>query len=255
MIRGLYRHFISVGTLLLTTGTVCAGWFGADFSADIHQRNAQQQGVLGKMYVSQGRVRTEMEGPQGRYVEIIDPAAGKAWLLDTQRRRYRERPVPRGGATGAHNEGDPCAALPEARCTPLDKESVNGRIAQKWRIERAGETRLQWMDREHRFAVKVEVGGEPRMVMRYLGEERLGERPVERWQSWVDSPRGALTTTQWYDPQLNIAIRQQSSDGRLRELRNIQVGEQDPALFVLPEGYSRAQPDSGEDAYKPSERE
>ena len=46
-----------------------------------------------------------------------------------------------------------------------------------------------------------------------------------------------MTTTQWYDPQLKIAIREELPGGYFRELRDIRVGAQSPQLFTIPAGY------------------
>ena len=75
--------------------------------------------------------------------------------------------------------------------------------------------------------------------MVYVAEEQLGGRKVERWRALQHSGSSIVESEQWYDPQLNIAIRQQAQDGSFRELRNIRLGEQPESLFVLPPGYEQ----------------
>ena len=77
------------------------------------------------------------------------------------------------------------------------------------------------------------------MAMIYVAEENLQGRRVERWRALQHSSNAIVESEQWYDPQLNIAIRQQAKDGSFRELRNIQLGVQADELFVLPQGYRR----------------
>jgi hypothetical protein len=234
------RAVISVGIFLAATGSAVAGWFGADFSADTYQLSAQQQSQVGKMYVSGGKVRTEMTVRDKKMVEIIDPDKGLAWLLDPQVKRYRERVVPKRDE--APSEDNPCRGQAAASCQRLGEEMLNGRKAQKWRRTLGQQQQVLWLDSEHHFPLQLVIDGKAVMSMRYLGQERIGERTVEKWEARENSPQGAQLSLQWYDPQLNIAVRQQAANGAVRELRNIRLGEQPAALFRPPEDYQRIAP-------------
>jgi len=235
-------RFISVGILLLATGQAAAGWFGADFSADIYQGTTRQMVHQGSMAVSKGRVRTEINRNGQKMIEIIEPLQGKAWLLNPQAKEYLERPVPKSVPAG-ETQQNPCHGLPKtASCRRAGTEMVNGRNSDKWRLQADGHTQLLWLDSEHHFPVRVVNDGQLAMEMQFLGSTRINGRQVEKWQSQMMSPEGTTRVIQWYDPQLNIAIRQLLADGQIRELRNIRVGEQDDALFTLPDGYQRKQP-------------
>lgn len=237
----MQKLFIPVG-ILFACGSAVAGWFGADFSADIYQLQGQQEQKVGRMFVGEGRVRTEIGSTEQGMVEIIDPHRGTAWLLDRAHKRYRQRPVPDAKAAADEN---PCAAMPQASCSRLGVEAVNGRRSVKWQITQGGRTMLHWFDMQHHFPVRVVEGGELQMEMRYVEERTYEGRTVELWQSWATGPRGENRATQWYDPQLNIAVRQQTDDGRWQELRNIRLGKQPVELFQLPEGYTRAEIPTG----------
>ncbi len=231
--------FISVGTcLLLQAMSVTAGWFGADFAAEVVQGSTQGQSVRGKMYVGAGRVRTEMKQSDQRLIEIIDPHKGQAWVLDESRKLYRERSVPKLEA-GKEQSRNPCEGLAGAVCQQLPDENLNGRSAKKWLLRLNGKERLQWNDSLHGFPVRVVEAGQVVMAMVFIGEENLNGRRVERWQAMQHNAKNVIENQQWYDPQLNIAIRQVAQDGSFRELRNIKLGAQAEALFELPPGYSR----------------
>lgn len=233
-------RFISAGILLSAASHTIAGWFGADFSADIYQGSGQNLARQGSMSVSNGRVRTEMSRDGQTIVEIIDPTQGKAWMLDPQTRYYLERPVPK---SPLQDEASPCAGLPrDVQCQRMGVETVNARNSDKWQLQQQGRTQLLWLDTEHHFPVRVVNNGQLMMEMRFLGREKLASRVVEKWQSQTSGPRGVLSTTQWYDPQLNIAIRQVIGNGQQRELRNIQLGPQAEALFNVPADYRLQQP-------------
>ena len=238
----MYRFkilFISVSIcLLLQAMSVRAGWFGADFSAEVVQGTAQGQSVRGKMYVGAGRVRTEMKQNGQLMIEIIDPKKGLAWVLDTGRKLYQQRNVPILSAESAKNR-NPCGAVEGAECRLLADETLNGRSARKWLMRIKGKERLQWNDALHGFPIQIVEAGQLVMAMVFIGEETLSGRRVERWRALQYSNKAVVENEQWYDPQLNIAIRLAAKDGSFRELRNIQLGAQKETLFELPQGYQR----------------
>jgi hypothetical protein len=51
---------------------------------------------------------------------------------------------------------------------------------------------------------------------------------------WND---GSVRATQWYDPELDIVVRQQADDGAIDELRNIRLETASAEMFAIPEGY------------------
>ena len=61
-----------------------------------------------------------------------------------------------------------------------------------------------------------------------------------------------LATTEWYDPELQMAIKQEYPGGMVSELVGIRVGPQADENFTLPAGYSRMEmPQGGADAPAP----
>jgi len=233
-------HLISVGILTFSTREVVAGWFGADFSAMTYEQSPDYGAAEGRMYVSDGKVRTEMSVKGRTMVEIIDPHKGLAWLLDTSSKTYRERIVPK---QAEHlSDDNPCQGEIAAKCQLLGSELLNGRLADKWRLNIKQQQQLLWLDTTYHFPVQVMMDGNTVFAMRYLGKETIGARVVEKWEANEKTPQGELRSLQWYDPELNIAIRQQAANGAVRALKNIRLGKQPDALFVVPEAYQRAVP-------------
>lgn len=229
---GLSRTIvISVG-FFLVLDSAAAGWFGTDFSADTYQVSAQGQVVQGRMFVGNGKVRTEMTSRDNVMVEIIDPEKGVAWLLEPASKSYRERLVPK--KTAAEGPDSPCEGMISADCRYLGEEVLNGRASHKWQIDSHGKQLLQWRDREHRFPVKIVEDGRPLMEMQFVARDSIAGRQVENWLATQYTAQGAFKSSQWYDPQLNLAIRQVMPDGSLRELRNIRIEAQPQGLFELP---------------------
>jgi hypothetical protein len=46
-------------------------------------------------------------------------------------------------------------------------------------------------------------------------------------------------TFQWFDPELDLAVRQEFPGGFVSELKNVSVGKQPDHLFSIPAGYER----------------
>ena len=231
--------FISVGiSLLWLAADVRAGWFGADFSAEVAQGTAQGPGVSGRMYVGSGRGRTEIRQNEQLLIEIIDPGRGGAWLLDANRKVYSERGVPKV-TTPVNGSRTPCDGMEGVACRQMSDELLNGRSARKWLLRVNGKERQQWNDILHDFPVRVVEGGVVIMSKRFIDAQSLNGRQVERWRVQQHNGTSVTESEQWYDPQLNVAIRQVAQDGSFRELRNIQMGAQPEILFELPSGYRK----------------
>lgn len=240
--RIFLKPLFGLGILVLSYSAT-AGWFGADFSAEAVQIDNQSHKSTGYMYVGKGRVRTELKKDGQSVIEILDPLKGVALLILPGQQTYLERVLPPTNVASADSKGDgnPCHELNNMKCTSLGEEVINGRKARKWEIvNSAGDVAYQWSDLEHRFAVKREYKGATLLELQYLGNERVNERDVEKWKSTVENSDGTKSvSTQWYDGKLNIAVRQEMSDGSLRELRNIKVEPQSDVLFAVPDGFNK----------------
>ncbi len=236
--------------VLLASPSAHGGWFGADFSAEAVQMRPGQAPMSSRMYVSQGKLRTEFEKEGRHMVEILDPKARRGLLLFPQQQAYMERELPPSRVNDGNNP-DPCSELPpqQAHCESLGEEELNGRLARKWRIGNAEGERLEWLDARHHFPVRQEliVEGEPqlRFERRHLGEEAVSGRNCEKWEMVMMGEQGdAIRSLQWYDPELNIALRQELPGGFVRELRNLSIAPQPAELFTLPGGYRLLPPPS-----------
>ena len=227
--------------LLLSAGSLLAEWFGHDFSAAVLQIGPDGKiANRGQMFVADGRMRTELERGDEAIVEIVDLAARKAILLFPRTRTYVERQLPDVNTAEAKG-GDLCAYYTTVHCRRVDQEAVNGRTAYKWEIKTpAQETILQWIDSEHGFTVRRMENERLVSEMRFVATEKIDGRQTEKWQNLLyTGGEDSVETLQWYDPELNIAIRQQMPDGFVRELRNIHTGSQPESLFAVPPDYVR----------------
>lgn len=232
-----------LGALLMGGQAVAGGALGANFSADMIQNTPQQPPMQGRMFVGDGRIRTEISA-QGRHsVQIVDPTAGKMWMLLPQEKLYMEMPIPASAMTGVARETNPCEGVPDMSCRRAGEETLNGRAAVKWQVTANRDGRSLrgaiWTDAEHGFPVKEQVEGRVVTELRFLGQETIDGRLTEKWAAAMNASDQSMQAMQWYDPELKIALRQDVPGGYTRELRNVRIGKQPDTLFQIPADYHK----------------
>lgn len=218
-----------------------------EFSAETFETSQQGGTVRGKIYASAQGMRREQQYDQQRVIEILNRKQGKAWVLFPAERTYIEQQRPPGSelpavAGGGRPTINPCQGAPEGvRCRKLGTEVIDGRQTQRWEIvtEQQGRTMRteQWIDVERGMPIKQDFPGGS-SELRLVGEEQVNGRETEKWELIQQTAQGqTYRTVQWYDPVLEMTVREEMPGGYRRELRNIRIGPQPASLFELPEGY------------------
>ena len=239
----------AVAILTITAPSVQGASTGqVEFSADLVQSGPQGMTSEGRIFVGRYGVRTEMSQDGKKVVQVHDKKNQVTRILFPEQRSYMEQPGP-GPAPGSSGKGmvtNPCQGMPGAQCRNLGKETISGRTAVKWEvtIDQQGQTlrSTQWIDAERGMPLRQETE-RGRMELIMVGVEQLAGRKVEKWQMEISAEGQPLQTmTQWFDPQLSLAIREEFPGGMVREMRNIRVGTQDPSLFTVPSGYQKIDP-------------
>jgi hypothetical protein len=223
-----YPIIPSLIILLFTSISAIAGHGQVEFSADVIQSMPQQ------------------ESQQGRMIQIIDIKQQTAYMLDPGQKSYMERKagpgelLPAGGATA--NDANPCAGMQNLACSRIGVETVNGRPAEKWELENTAQGQsgkmVIWLDQERHIPVRQLLPDGASMEMRLVGRETLSGRDTEKWEIKATRPGGQSSVAyQWFDPELNMNIREEQPGGFVSELRNIRIGRQPADLFTVPPGY------------------
>lgn len=130
---------------------------------------------------------------------IVDMDRRTSWMLNPKKKEYVEFRAPEGQA----QKGPPPGARP-----PLPDEP--GHPCTQDRSE---------------------------LVCKKLGSETMHGRTTDKWEFVYTQEKQTNRSTAWIDRRLRIPIREES-DGRWRELRDIQEGPQPDSLFVVPPGYT-----------------
>lgn len=246
-------RFVAAGLLLtsvLLPGPVLAAPEPVEFSADIHQAGPNGVASVGRINVAKTGVRTELTQNGQQVIQIFDTKSQTSRMILPAQKAYMEHkgagPAPSmpGQPSG---DADPCREVPGAKCSNLGTEEIAGRAAVKWEMtmERQGQVMrsTQWIDKERGFPLRQEMPNSQRMEQKMLGTEELAGRKVEKWEvRMVQGNQAPQILFRWFDPQLNMVVREEFPGGYVREMRNIQVGTQDPSLFQVPAGFKRMTP-------------
>ncbi|MGD8312299.1 MAG: DUF4412 domain-containing protein [Gammaproteobacteria bacterium] len=217
-----------------------------EFSADTVETDQQQGTRTGKLYMGNNRIRTEFEMNGKTMIQIMDLDKQQAFMINPEERTYMRLGAGQGGmqAGGSAPESmaDPCAGMQNISCRKLGVEKINGRSATKWEIgstaEPDSEPMVFWIDEERKFPVRQEMPDGSTMELNFVRKESVDGRVAEKWVMTMTRPGGhTMTSTQWYDPELKINIREDHGDEYSRVLKNIKPGKQPDSLFIVPEGY------------------
>jgi hypothetical protein len=250
---------ISFGLAVTLVSPLCAA--APEFSADMIQRGPGGETTSGKMVVGDGRIRTEMSHQGQEIVRISDEGRGVEWILFPENKSYMESrlPGPAGQGPKKPTAEDPCAGIPGVVCSKTGEDVVAGRQVVVWEIvvNREGKAMkgVQWIDKERgpAFMLRQELPTGEKMERSLVGEETLSGRETEKWKIEMTRPDGqTVSTFEWYDPELELAIKQEFPGGMVSEITNIRVGAQPDQLFGVPAGYERMSMPPGASGQQPS---
>ena len=228
----------------------------AEFSAEMVQTGPQGEISRGKRYVAKDRTRMEMTQHGQQMVHIQDAARKVEWLLYPDQPPYMERKGTPGAPSGqvmqqTGADSNPCAGMQGVTCSKLGSETMGGRKAVKWEMTFSYQGQsmksTQWIDEERGVPLRQEMPNGQVTELKFVGMDSIDGRSVEKWEMITSRPNQESTRSyQWYDPQLQLAIRQEFPGGYVSELKNIRVGTQPDSLFAVPAGYERIQqPETG----------
>ena len=221
-----------------------------EYSADFYQK-MQGNESSGRIYMGKGRMRSEMSQRGQKVIQIVDTNKKLGWMIMPAQKSYMEQQLSSGASpmSGQSQKGDsnPCMGMPGTQCKKIGEEKISGRTTVKWDItlNRQGKTQkgTQWIDKERGIPLKEIYPNGQQLERKMVGREKLSGREVEKWvMSMQGDKEGSQNIYSWYDPQLNIALREEMPGGVVREMRNIKIGPQDPKLFTVPAGYKKVTP-------------
>lgn len=234
---------------LLVANLAQAYEVAVEFSADAVQMVPARPEYHARMYVSKHSVRTDSVLNNTPVVEIVNYKKQTRSLLVTKEKVYVQQKSNKpmtAISSGISRSKKPCTGLPETTCKMLDKEKINNRQTEKWEfvVKRNGQDyrSLHWIDVERKMPVRefFPDGTVTELVLQ--GKEKMNGRSTEKWIMRVIRADGhKMSSTQWYDPELKISIREEMQGGFIRELRDIKTGKQDKKLFEIPVGYKKVE--------------
>jgi len=242
----MWRHilFRSLFLLIIITGFKPA--FAIEFSAKAVQHYPQGKPRIAVISVGDDGVRREYQLNQQTIIDIYRPSKQTRWVIYPKQlayRQYKGVKIKTGMARSTKPiSTNPCTEGSNQRCRLLGRENINGRLADKWEVNRSIKGKiikaLIWVDVQRGQALRQFFPDGSRVELLQLKDEMINGRKTEKWILKSTQPGGKIEQTyQWYDPQLGIIIKESIPGGYVRELRDIKVGKQPAVLFKVPAGY------------------
>ena len=239
----LSRLLFSAMFVLAFSGAY-AGQAMVEFSADTVESGMQGSEQTGKLYVGKDRIRTEVDINGQSLIQIIDLKSQEALMINTREKSYLRRQAGGGDMAPAHkaDAASPCTGMQNITCEKAGKDQVHGRPAMKWEFTSSaggsGGSMTIWIDEQRGIPTRQVMPDGSSIEMRMLGPETVAGRETEKWELVVTGPDGKSNTSyQWYDPVIEMNIREEGGNGFYRELSNIRIGSQPDSLFRVPAGY------------------
>jgi len=240
-----FRVLFAFCTLFASVISAHAQQATVEFSADTFESGQQGESRTGRLFVGADQVRTEMDLDGQTMIQIIDLKGQEALMINPQQRSYMRRRAGQGEMVqgGPQADASPCAGMQNITCKQLGKEVINGRPAQKWEFiattQGQSSAMLFWLDEQRRIPIRQMMPDGSSMEMRMVGKETVNGRSTEKWELTAKGPDGnSMVSYQWYDPEINMNIREEGAGGYTRDIKNIKVAPQPKALFTVPDGYN-----------------
>lgn len=231
--------------LLATVFSAHAQQATVEFSADTVESGPQGSPRNGRLYVGTDQVRTEMSVNDQTMIQIIDLRQQQALMINPQQRSYMRSMAGQGAMMDGGQQADasPCAGMQNITCKQLGKEVINGRPTQKWEfitsVQGQTSAMLFWLDEQRRIPVRQMMPDGSSMEMKLAGKETVNGRSTEKWEMTAKGADGnSMVTYQWYDPEINMNIREEAAGGYTRDIKNIRIGPQPKELFRVPADYT-----------------
>lgn len=244
-------RYLYVGSILmfnlLISGLASAIEVAVEFSATAVQKAPGQSEYQRKMYVGKEYVRTDSLLGNNTLIEIVNTNKQVRYFLIPEQKIYMQQQSPElvmPAGSGEPASTKPCDGMKDTRCEMLGKELINDRQAEKWEftVNQGGKMQLSlhWIDVEHRMLVREFMPDGTLTELLPMGTGLINDRHTEKWLWRSIKPDGQIeTATQWYDPELKMAIREELPGGYIRELRDIKTGPQEKTLFEIPDEYKQ----------------
>jgi len=220
------------------------------FAATAVQTMPDGSEQVGRIMKSANNMRIELQGPNGQSsIQIMRGADGVAFLVDPQSRTYAVINDP-SVANAVSGATDPCPAEADMQaaqmtCARIGEGLVSGIVTQTWELKAPqieGAMRIEWDSGRKRALSQTWPDGTA-MAMTFQTMQDMEGRQVEFWSTSLQVPgQPAAIGGWWFDPALLVVVREENPGGLTRSLRDIRVGEIDPALFFPPQGYTQVDP-------------
>ncbi len=215
------------------------------FSATAVMSSPDRADITSKIYFSPGKIRKEFFYYGEPVVQILNSKAQVSLMcFSEQKLCYGNTLLETIDVGISEAKKNPCSSLKNITCKRLGVETLNKREAVKWKLSRTQDEKTYvsyiWIDAEINIPVKNLENKKSSLELVWLGNEKLGDRPTQKWLEIDSSESGEpLERQQWFDEELKISIKQSYPNGSHQELKDIVIESLDSKLFEVPFGFEK----------------
>ena len=245
MVMDVFKKLIVIACAVLISSYTYAESKTIEFSADAVISAPQRIIRQTKLFVSEKAVRSETMINGQNIVEIVYSDGGKTILINDSLKSFKERIFDQ--QSKASSNESPCDQISNAVCEMLGIENLAGYKTEKWQIisETNGKKlrTLHWIDVKRKLAIREFFPDGSLAELKMVNKEKVNGRDTEKWERVLSRPDGSsVRSYQWYDSELEIAIKEELPGGYVRELNNIKLSRQPKELFIVPDDYQKVEP-------------
>lgn len=248
------KHIQTVLALLVATlGIMVAAFSHAQSPAAsntysaiaVHSLPGQPE-TFGTIVKSGQNLRLEYDEAGRRVIQILLPTVGAMYFLDPKTQTYTEYLGPSVPATDIEGYASPCPGQETSpSCQHVGDDVVSGVKVERWALAsgQSGKPLVILWNSARRRALRQDFPEGGSMVMAFVAMEDLNGRFAEHWTIKLSIPGNDVKSGDWwFDPKLRVVVRENLPSGETRRLDNITIGPVDPALFQVPQGWRKVEP-------------
>lgn len=199
----------------------------------------------GRIYVSFKGTRYEFSENGRDMVQIILSKQKLMRILFPKDKVYMEFQAPADTPDLTSDTDTPCPPVDAVTCNKLGVDKFGDMEVERWQQSFKGvqgQSTL-WWEPQRKMIVRQEFPDGRIVQLQLSGSVDFNNRPTEKWDISYAQPGKAVTSgLRLVDTDLGIIVKEQSPSGLVRELRDLQVVEDNPDWFAVPDDFQRIEP-------------
>ncbi len=196
-----------------------------------------------KVFVKDNKVRIEYAANDEKFIQISNPSKKRSWVLLEKDKTYIESKTSMDLLPKSLKINLKKLCKPKnIKCFKGKEKWINGKKTREWKIElyknKSKTVSYLWVDSVSGIPIKQKYADGSYTELKFIKNELVNNRKTQKWQlTLVNRLKQKIHVYQWFDPKLNLTIKELYPDNSVKELKNIKIKKLKDSLFTLPKGY------------------